>query len=59
MKTHSENEEQTCETEEIGYYEQIYGTSLRGEMTENSPAIQNLGNVETRQGRLLVFPNVL
>ncbi|KAH7355962.1 hypothetical protein BKA66DRAFT_574864 [Pyrenochaeta sp. MPI-SDFR-AT-0127] len=36
------------------WMEQIYGTSLGG----NSPCLQNYGSVDTRQGRLLAFPNV-
>lgn len=41
-----------------GYHwmEQIYGTGLGG---GGSPCLQNYGSVETRQGRLLAFPNVL
>jgi hypothetical protein len=38
------------------WLEQIYGTGLGG---GGSPCLQNYGNVETRQGRLLAFPNVL
>ncbi|CAO2652066.1 Nn.00g003490.m01.CDS01 [Neocucurbitaria sp. VM-36] len=37
------------------WMEQIYGTSLG---VGNSPCLQNYGSVETRQGRLLAFPNV-
>jgi hypothetical protein len=32
-----------------------YGTSFRG----NEPCLQNYGSVETREGRLLSFPNIL
>lgn len=38
------------------WMEQIYGTGLG---CGNSPCLQNYGSVETRQGRLLAFPNVL
>jgi hypothetical protein len=38
------------------WMEQLYGTAL-GE--SKSPCLQNYGSVETRQGRLLAFPNVL
>ncbi|KAJ5889001.1 hypothetical protein N7495_009042 [Penicillium taxi] len=37
------------------WLEQIYGTYLGG---RNSPCLQNYGEVETHQGRLLAFPNV-
>jgi hypothetical protein len=36
------------------WLEQIYGTGL-----SDSSCLQNYGSVETRQGRLLAFPNVL
>ena len=38
------------------WLEQIYGTGLGG---RSSPCLQNYGSVETVQGRLLAFPNVL
>ena len=38
------------------WMEQVYGTNLG---CGNSPCLQNYGNVQTRQGRLLAFPNVL
>jgi hypothetical protein len=38
------------------WLEKIYGTSLGA---GNSPCLQNYGSVETRQGRLLAFPNAL
>lgn len=38
------------------WLEQIYGTGLGGDI---GPCLQHYGNVETRQGRLLAFPNVL
>ena len=38
------------------WMEQIYGTGLG---CGNSPCLQNYGSVETVQGRLLAFPNVL
>lgn len=38
------------------WLEQIYATNLGG---SRSPCLQNYGSVETRQGRLLAFPNVL
>jgi hypothetical protein len=37
------------------WLEAVYGTSLG---SGNSPCLQNYGNVQTRQGRLLAFPNV-
>jgi hypothetical protein len=38
------------------WLEHIHGTGLGG---GGSPCLQNYGSVETRQGRLLAFPNVL
>jgi hypothetical protein len=38
------------------WLEQIYGTKLG---VGDSPCLQNYGSVETSQGRLVVFPNVL
>lgn len=38
------------------WLEHIYGTGLG---RRNSPCLQNYGSVETRQGRLLAFPNTL
>ena len=37
------------------WLEQILGTSL----VDDGVCLQNYGSVETRQGRLLAFPNVL
>ncbi|KAK9776456.1 hypothetical protein SCAR479_06779 [Seiridium cardinale] len=37
------------------WLEQVYGTELGGGC---APCLQTYGNVETRQGRLLAFPNV-
>lgn len=37
------------------WLEQVYGTDLG----YNASCIQNYGSVETREGRLLAFPNVL
>ncbi len=39
------------------WMERIYGTTLGSENT--APCLQNYGSVETREGRLLAFPNVL
>jgi len=38
------------------WLEMVYGTCLG---SGNSPCLQNYGTVETNQGRLLAFPNVL
>jgi hypothetical protein len=38
------------------WLEAVYGTSLGG---GSAPCLQNYGSVQTRQGRLLAFPNVL
>jgi hypothetical protein len=39
------------------FLEQVYGTELKN--GEESACLQYYGSVETRQGRLLAFPNVL
>jgi len=46
------------QVEQDGYHwlEHIYGTCFGA---GNSPCLQNYGSIETRQGRLLAFPNVL
>jgi hypothetical protein len=38
------------------WLEAVYGTGLGG---GNSPCLQNYGHVETKEGRMLAFPNVL
>jgi hypothetical protein len=38
------------------WMEYVYGTGLG---CGSSPCLQNYGNIQTRQGRLLAFPNVL
>lgn len=59
------SEEQEDLQERVGQgmyepYERIYGTSLSWAGSgEDSLALQSYGNVETREGRLLAFPNVL
>lgn len=60
MQTDSDNGVQRdCGGQESWYYQQVFGTPLRDFAMGNAPAIQNYGSVETRQGRLLAFPNVL
>lgn len=39
----------------FSWLETVYGTDFG----MDAPCLQNYGNVETRQGRLLAFPNVL
>jgi hypothetical protein len=39
------------------WLEAVYGTNLGG--ASQAPCLQNYGNVDTRQGRLLAFPNIL
>lgn len=41
--------------EQYKWLEAVYGTYL----SSGSPSLQNYGNVNTQQGRLLAFPNVL
>ncbi|KAK3339955.1 hypothetical protein B0T25DRAFT_365827 [Lasiosphaeria hispida] len=40
------------------YFERIFGGSLGPSGGEAGPCLQNFGSLETRQGRLLAFPNV-
>lgn len=50
------NEDIDVGQENYKWLEFAYGTTLGG---GNSPCLQNYGTVETKQGRLLAFPNVL
>lgn len=45
-----------CAKYVYSWLERVYGTKL--DMGQ-SPCLQNYGSVETRQDRLLAFPNVL
>lgn len=45
--------------DEYNYLERVYGTALGPAGEESSPCDQTFGDVETREGRLLAFPNVL
>jgi hypothetical protein len=53
------NEEEGFQVGQSAYHwlEAVYGTELGG--ASQAPCLQNYGSVETRQGRLLAFPNVL
>lgn len=60
MQTPEEvNEEEGFQVGQSAYHwlEAVYGTELGG--GSQAPCVQNYGNVSTRQGRLLAFPNVL
>lgn len=48
------NEEIEVGQDAFHWLEAVYGTELR-----DAPCLQNYGKVETREGRLLAFPNVL
>ena len=41
------------------WLERVYGTSLGPSADVTNACIQHYGNVETREGRLLAFPNTL
>jgi hypothetical protein len=58
MQTSGEinDEEYLVGQDSFHWLESVYGTALG---PGNSPTLQNYGSVETRQGRLLAFPNVL
>jgi len=43
-----------CDQDYYGYFQRLFGTDL----SHGGHRIQNFGNVETREGRLLAFPNV-
>lgn len=49
----------TAEQDEYNYLERVYGTALGPCGEESSQCDQTFGDVETREGRLLAFPNVL
>lgn len=51
------NDEYEVGQDAYHWMEQIYGTSLG--CGNNSGCLQNYGSVETKEGRLLAFPNVL
>jgi hypothetical protein len=51
------NEEFDVGQDAYHWMEQIYGTSLG--CGRGSGCLQNYGSVETKEGRLLAFPNVL
>jgi hypothetical protein len=50
------NDEYHVGQEAYHWMEQVFGTGLGG---ANSPCLQNYGSVETKEGRMLAFPNVL
>jgi len=50
------NDEYNVGQDAYHWMEQVYGTGLGG---GNSPCLQNYGSVETKEGRMLAFPNVL
>lgn len=58
MRTSTEQDELSYRTGQDmwGVYEHFYGTRLRD---SDSESVQPYGDVETREGRLLAFPNVL
>ena len=56
MQTSSDtNADISVPQEQYTWLEKFYGT----ELGTDAPCLQNYGSVETRPGRLLVFPNVL
>ena len=57
MATNEDQEELSYQSGQDlwGVHEHILGTRLRG---TDADAVQPYGNVETREGRLLAFPNV-
>lgn len=51
-----EGDEYEVNQDAYHWMESFYGTTFR---EDTSPCLQNYGTVDTRQGRLLAFPNVL
>lgn len=60
MRTDNEQEDIQARVgqDQYGSYEQIFGTKL-GLNNSDAANVQPYGSVETREGRLLAFPNVL
>ena len=61
MKT-SDDQEYLSLLHDQDYYnwlERLYGTSLDQSERGKNAALQNYGSIETREGRLLAFPNIL
>lgn len=50
------NDEYSVGQDAYHWMEAVYGTGLG---SGSAPCLQNYGKVETREGRLLAFPNVL
>ena len=61
MRTSEEQDDlqERCGQDAFRLFERVYGTCLRMDNSDSAFAVQNYGNLETRQGRLLAFPNVL
>ncbi|KAG5744564.1 hypothetical protein H9Q69_011576 [Fusarium xylarioides] len=53
MQTDYYQEDWNIGQDAFGWMEQVYGTNLRG-----GDCLQRYGQIETKQGRLLAFPNV-
>lgn len=53
MQTDYYQEDWNIGQDAFGWMEQVYGTNLRG-----GDCLQRYGKIETKQGRLLAFPNV-
>ncbi|KAJ4324576.1 hypothetical protein N0V84_003855 [Fusarium piperis] len=60
MQTSSYQEENfKVQQDNFSWMQQVYGTRLNlGGFSRDSACLQNYGSVETKQGRLLAFPNV-
>ncbi|KAM5356789.1 hypothetical protein ACJ41O_003435 [Fusarium nematophilum] len=57
MQTDSDQDDWEVGQNNFSWMEQVYGTNLAPGGSNNS-CLQNYGSVETKQGRLLTFPNV-
>lgn len=54
--SHYMNDKYDVGQDSYHWMEQVYGTGLG---SGSSPCLQNYGDVETKEGRMLAFPNVL
>lgn len=61
MQTSYDQDElqELADQDQYNWLERVYGTPLSNTFEGSNACLQHYGSVETRQGRLLAFPNVL